>query len=191
MPEIIDWGALYRGFTAPVTRINCGALCSKNNNGTPVCCNNNLHVPILFADELRWHTTSKNSLWHKRRSKTAFDKKQAAECADYIKYCHCNGAQKCRRSLRSLTCRFFPFEPYIAEDGTFVGITYLYRAGNDCPLVDNPAIDVTKAYVRQSIKIWRRIFDFFPDEFELYVEESRKLRRLFKKQNRIIKVFAV
>jgi len=190
MPKPIDWGSLYRGFSAAVTRIDCGALCAKRNKAVPVCCNNRRHIPLLFRDELRWHIRHNGGMWRKRTARTKLDKKQAAECANYLEYCLCIGAEKCRRAKRSLTCRFFPFEPYIAEDGVFVGITYMYRAAKDCPLIDNPDILPTKAYVRQSIKTWERIFKRYPAERELFYEVSRALERSQKRKRRGIKVFA-
>jgi hypothetical protein len=191
MATTIDWSQIYRRFSAPVTRIDCGALCAAKNKGVPVCCANSRHVPVLFTDELRWHTRAKTGMWRERPVRSKLDKKQADEILDYLKYCLCPGIKECQRGLRSLTCRFFPFEPYIDEDGEFVGITYMYRAGKDCPLIDNDAIKVNKAYVRQAMDVWATVFDLYPQELELYHDESRKLQRKFRKLNRVIKVFAV
>jgi hypothetical protein len=186
----IDWASLYKSFPASVAKHNCISLC-KPTDGIPVCCKNNRHVPLLLKDELRWHEKIKSGMWRERPIRTKLDKKQAEETLDYLKYCLCPGVKLCKRSYRSLSCRFFPFEPYFSEEGDFVGITYMYRAGKDCPLVDNDSIKIRKAYVRQAIKAWELIFDAYPEDAQLYYDESRKLQRKFKKMRRTIKVFFV
>ena len=191
MPRQINWSSIYKGFSASATKIDCGSLCAGNNGGVPVCCSNNLHVPLLFSTELQWHIQNKNSMWKKRVSKTKLDKKQEAECSDHLVYCHCDGARHCKRSKRSLTCRFFPFEPYISEGGVLIGITYMYRAKKDCPLIDNPDAGISKAYIRQAIKTWKLVFEQFPEEFDLYYENSRMLQRSFKRKQQTLKVFTL
>lgn len=191
MAKQINWSTIYKSFSASTTSLDCGTLCAQNNRGVPVCCSNLLHVPLLFKDELQWHRKNKTALWKKRISRTKLDKKQEAECPDYLVYCHCSGARDCTRSNRSLTCRFFPFEPYISESGVLIGITYMYRAKKDCPIIDNPSIQVSKSYIKQAIKTWKLVFEQFPEEFDLYYENSQLLQRSFKRKKQILKVFAV
>jgi len=186
--KTFPWASMYRYFTAPLCDINCGSLCAPENNGIPVCCENEYHLPVLFSDELRW-LRSKTNLWKKKPARTAAEKKEAAEIEVYITYAHCRGIDNCQRPFRSLTCRFFPFEPYIGKKGTFKGITWIYRSKDSCPLIKNKKLSINQAYIDQSITVWRKIFEYYPREFECYADESKKLRKKFKRKGRKIAIF--
>ncbi|MFH1760690.1 MAG: hypothetical protein ABIA63_06275 [bacterium] len=186
--EKISWEKIYNEFTAPVTDYDCGLLCAPGNQGIPVCCDNDQELPVLFTEELKW-LNGRTKLWKQMAIKTKEDKKMADEIEDYIKYCHCNGIAECGRRYRSLACRFFPFEPYMDIKGRFAGITWIYRAEKECPLISKRGVKINQNFINQFIDVWDLLFKVYPGEFELYSEESKKLRRRFKKYNRTIKIF--
>ena len=188
MGSKIDWQKIYNFFTAAVCDFDCGKLCAPDNDGLPACCINKIHEPIIFADELKWLRT-RTDLWQQRPALTKREKKEAEEIEDYIKYANCRGIAHCQRRFRSLTCRFFPFEPYFDEKDRFVGLTYLYRAEDSCPLIGNRKIKINQRYINQSIRVWREIMAVYPREMDLYIDESRKLRRQFKLQDRKARIF--
>lgn len=184
----VDWARLYRSLSAPLCDIDCGKLCAPLHEGVPACCSHERQEPVLFTQELRW-LREQTDLWKKRRVRTPEHRQQDQEIEDYIIYAHCKGINHCRRPFRSLTCRFFPLEPYFDELDRLVGLTWMYRAQNCCPLIEHPTVRINPRYVKQALAVWRTLMDAYPREVECYIEESRKLRRRFKRQRRTIKLF--
>lgn len=184
----VKWQKLYDSFNAPLCAFDCGTLCAPGNGGIPACCTNEDCPPIIYTDELRW-LRSRTNLWRKRRACTAEDKRDDAEIEDHVKYAQCKGVANCDRRYRTLTCRFFPLEPYVDEKGVFVGLTYVYECEHVCPIVANDNIEINPEYVRQAIAVWREIFRAYPLEYETYRDESRKLRRRFRRRNRPVALF--
>jgi len=43
------YARVYASFDAPVTRFDCGQMCSPHNGGEPVCCSTKHAVPIDLA----------------------------------------------------------------------------------------------------------------------------------------------
>lgn len=187
-PFSVDWERVYNGFTANITDFDCGRLCAPANGGVPACCVNETHQPVLFREELRWLRT-KTALWRKRRACTPRHKKMDAEIEEYICYADCRGIAHCRRRFRSLTCRFFPFEPYFDERGEFVGLTWMYRAREGCALIGTSPRRINPRYIEQSLAVWKALFEAFPGEVECYVDVSRKLRRQYLRSGDPITIF--
>ena len=113
----------------------------------------------------------------------------AEEIADFILLCDCPGVAKCQRSKRALVCRTFPFEAHLDEKGKVLGITYQYDSEEECVLVGKPRHIYNPAYIRNSVIFWEEVLEIFPEEKELYFEESAKLRRKFKREGRTIQIF--
>ena len=44
-----DFASLYDGFTAPVSRFDCGRKCAPLNGGEPVCCSTQNAVPVVVC----------------------------------------------------------------------------------------------------------------------------------------------
>jgi hypothetical protein len=184
----INWQSLYKNLSAPICSVNCGVLCAPNNNGIPHCCTHTNQEPLLFTNELAWLAT-KTDLWQAKPLRTKADRRAAAAIDDYIKYAHCKGIYHCKRGYRSLSCRFFPLEPYFETANKFAGLTYIYRAQNECPLINHPTIKINPHYVDQAIDVWTEIFIAFPQEIDLYVNVSRGLRRSMNRSGKKIAVF--
>jgi hypothetical protein len=187
-PEGVDWGRLYARLTASICAIDCGTLCAPRNGGEPACCRNEQTEPVLYTDELAWLET-RTDLWRRKPRRTAADRRQAAEIEDYVVFACCRGIARCRRRHRSLACRFFPLEPHFAPGKRFVGLTYVYRAEGECPLVDHPEIRINPAHVDQAMAVWEELFAAFPREIDAYVAISRGLRARMRRRGREIPIF--
>ena len=184
----VNWEKLYEQLSAPICSINCGELCAPHNNGSPRCCCNEQHLPVLFTSELAWLKT-RTDLWRQKSIRTAEERREAAEIESYIKYAYCKGISHCERNFRSLTCRFFPLEPYFEPGTRFAGLTFMYRAQSECPLIEHPTIAINQTYIDQAIDVWTEIFIAFPLEVESYINVSRGLRMSMKRQGKRIRVF--
>ena len=186
----LNWGVLYRRLSAPLCDFDCGQLCAPANKGIPACCDNADCPPVLFTEELRW-LRARTEQWRKRRAVSPHQKKDDREIEDYIVYAMCRGVESCKRRFRSLTCRFFPFEPYIDEKDRFQGLTWIYRCEHLCPLIGSRRYRINQQYVNQSIDLWKTLFALFPGERDCYCDESRKLRHRFAGEKRKIRVFRI
>jgi len=183
-----NWGILYNAFTAEVCDFNCGTLCAPDNGGEPACCRNDGCAPILYKDELRY-LKSNTDMWRRRRARNEEERKEFAEIEDYICYGGCKGVTHCDRRYRSLTCRFFPFEPYIEKSGQFPGLTWVYRCDYLCPLIGNREVRINQEYIDQSVRVWWSMFALYPEEYSCYYEESEKTRRTLKRRGKRVRIF--
>ena len=117
-------------------------------------------------------------------------RKLAEECNDWKEVLTlCPGIRKCDRTRRALVCRVFPFEPHCDPNGKMIGLAYNYTPEIPCPLRRRRKNIYNPAYLRNAMIVWRDILDIFPEEKELYIEESRKLRRRFKRLGRRVPIF--
>ena len=88
------------------------------------------------------------------------------------------------RDERSISCRTFPLEPYIDRRGVFVGLTFLQEFTEKdpdtgkikCPLT-RKAKDIRQEAVDSHFMFWEKIMLRRADEYETYVDTSKKLRR--------------
>ena len=62
--ELADIRALYEGFDAPVTTLDCSEMCAPHNpNGKPFCCDICHAVPAAYTSE--WdYVRASTDLWH-------------------------------------------------------------------------------------------------------------------------------
>lgn len=182
--------ALYRLLSSPMLDFDCASLCAPKNKGVPLCCDQREVIPLMYRDELKWHR-ERSSFWKRMPRKTKDDSALAEENeSDHDVLAVCPGPSKCVRSKRALVCRTFPFEPHCDTRGNVLGITYIYSKEHTCPLIDRKNWRVNPTYVRNSIKYWEQIFELFPEEQELYVSESKKIRRQFKRKARKLPLFS-
>jgi hypothetical protein len=195
-----DWGAgdiaaLYAGFDAPVTERDCGQMCAPDNpTGKPFCCDICQAVPAVYTSEwdfLRAHT----DLWHAWRGDECASVADAAaerarlqaETPDGMLLLACLGPQRCQRNFRALSCRQFPFFPYVTADFRFLGLTYEWAFEQTCWVIRNLPL-VTPIYREQFISTYDRLFALFDDEFENYALRSAEMRAAFTSRRRRIPV---
>jgi hypothetical protein len=97
----------------------------------------------------------------------------------------CQGHSLCQRSYRSITCRSFPFFPYIDPDGSFLGLSYYYEYEDRCWVISN-LCKVEPDYREQFIRTYEKLFEVMPGEKETFSYHSAVLRRVFGRKHRRI-----
>ncbi len=180
---------LYALLDQPMLSFDCGQLCGHLNDGIPMCCDQNQTVPLLFRNEFDWHR-KRHRFWKKMPLDDHHARQLASEChGSPDELAVCPGPARCDRTRRALICRLFPFEPHVDADGRVLGLTYDYKGGAKCPLTGVRENIYNRKYIRDAIECWQIILDLMPDEKTLYVTESKKLRRKFKKADHDIPLF--
>jgi hypothetical protein len=183
----LDWEQMYREFTACATDGDCADLCRNGDDAIAACCDTERLGLVVFADELAWAKT-RTACWHRRRPRNPVERQAIAAWADHVVLARCVRPRRCDRPCRSLTCRFFPLEPYIDPQGQFIGLTYIYSAARVCPLIGRQ-MDLRQEFVNQSFSVWSRIFAAYPEERNSYRKASRQLRYRFARRGRTIRLF--
>lgn len=179
----------------PLTTYDCGILCKHNYGGVPYCCTTEHAVPLLYKSEFEY-VKSLGDLWHEWKPITAEDKEiKKSESKDQI-FCECKGVEFCVRSERSISCRTFPLEPYIDRRGVFVGLTFIRdftqkdpdTNKTKCPLTNRPS-HIRQEGVDSHFIFWEKLMLRLRDEYELYTDTSKALRRDRKRTGRNFKIF--
>jgi hypothetical protein len=188
---LADIRALYDAFDAPIAALDCGQKCAPNNpSGKPFCCDICHAVPAAYSQE--WAYLHENTdLWHPWRG----DECQQAENVESLKaetpenmlLLACLGPQSCQRPFRALSCRQFPFFPYVTSDYRFVGLAYEWEFEPVCWVIQNLNV-VTDAYRQQFVEVHDRLFAFEQEIFESYAIHSARMREHFSSQRRRIRV---
>jgi len=172
----------YKQLSVPMIDFDCGKLCAPGNGGIPVCCENEGVVPILFNEEYKYHWKN-GRFWKRMPPVTKEIKKFIEEAEDYYIFAKCPGHEGCERSKRSLCCRTFPLEPHVNKTGEVIGLAYAKARDIDCPLIGKPKSIFNAVYLRNVIQFWQEMFEYYPEEKEMYIEESRKRERRIRKIN--------
>ena len=181
-PEIYE--RIYKLFTAPVSAFDCGARCAAHNNGTPVCCSTDDAIPIV--DNHEWALLkSRSDLW---REFVAPDKATEKELSDLHHDCtaiECKGAAFCERDNRSMSCRTFPFFPYITREGDLVGMSVFWTFEDRCWVQSQLQI-VNQRFLDEFVAAYEMLFAVDKDEFAANRDHSASMRRVFARRNRPI-----
>ncbi len=177
---------LYARFEAPIAKLNCGDRCAPHNErGVPFCCDTRHAVPTAYTPE--WDYLQANSdLWHRWQAKdprqTRSLEKQTPAGQVLIQ---CKGHLQCQRNYRSLTCRAFPFFPYLSQQGEFVGLSYYWEYEERCWVISNLQV-VSVDYRMEFIAAYDLLFTKIPDEKENFSYHSKRMRQLFARKRRAI-----
>ncbi len=181
--------AIYDGFDSPIAKLDCGKKCAPHNpSGKPFCCDICHAVPAAYKSE--WSYLKNNTdLWHKWRgdecentsSEEAAQLKSEAP-KDMILLA-CLGPSQCQREFRALSCRQFPFFPYVTSDYRFLGLAYEWEFESKCWVISNLS-QVTQTYRDEFVRTYDRLFALFQNEFENYAYHSEKLRAEFIRRKR-------
>ncbi len=178
-----DIRALYDSFDSPIAALDCGKKCAPHNpTGKPFCCDTCHAVPAAYTSEWAYLELSTN-LWHAWRGDECADvtdpaaerARLQAETPESMVLLACLGHQHCQRPFRALSCRQFPFFPYVSSDYRFLGLAYEWTAEPFCWVVSH-LDQVTPAYRAGFIATFDRLFALFQDEFDNYAEHSTQLR---------------
>src|SRR6266545_982350 len=135
--------AIYNEFNSPIAEFDCGKKCAPHNpSGKPFCCDICHAVPAAYKSEwnyLEHHT----NLWHKWRGDECEDttsKEVARIKVDTPKnmiLLACLGPSQCQRDFRALSCRQFPYFPYVTSDYRFIGLAYEWEFESKCWVISN------------------------------------------------------
>jgi hypothetical protein len=178
---------LFHDFNSPIMTLDCGSKCSPHNpSGKPFCCDICHAVPAAYASEWRLFR-HRTALWHLYRGD---------ECSEHPGKDHavsslpkgmvllaCLGPQRCQRRYRALSCRQFPFFPYLTSDGRFLGLACEWEF-EECCWVMSHLGRVTAAYRREFVRIHDRLFALFQDMFDNYGYHSHRLRASHARKGR-------
>ncbi len=166
---------LYRGFSRPLSNIDCGEKCGPfNEYGVPVCCDINLIVPSAYEEE--WQYLKENTdLWQPWSSSKPIDADLMNDVQDGQVLLKCLGYEHCQRPFRTLTCRAFPFFPYIDSRGNFLGLVYFQEYREMCWIISNLSV-VTAAFKADFQQAFELLFEQYPESKESYSQYSSFLR---------------
>ncbi len=164
---------LYRGFEMPLAELDCGLKCGPYNDyGVPVCCDIKLVVPSAF--ELEWRYLRQNTdLWQPWSSSGLIDLSEQVQEGQVL--LECKGYQHCQRPFRTLTCRAFPFFPYLTGRGVYSGMGTYRDFREDCWIISNLAV-VTQDFKAAFQRTFIKVFDLFPDSRENFQDFSQYIR---------------
>ncbi|NQS91801.1 MAG: hypothetical protein HQ574_05270 [Chloroflexi bacterium] len=174
-PDRVSFRSLYQGFSLPLTRIDCGKKCGPfNDYGVPVCCDIQLLVPAAY--DLEWrYLQDETDLWQlwvdPEQNKN--DLQNQVQVGQVL--LACQGHQHCQRDYRTLTCRAFPFYPYLDSRGLFSGLAYYQEFREQCWIISN-LDQVTQEYKNEFQTTFEKIFQLDPDSRENYQSYSQYVR---------------
>lgn len=187
-PEILphDFADLYAGFQAPISALDCGDRCAPyNERAVPFCCDTRHAVPSAYQNE--WaYLRSSTTLWHLwdggDTAETAILREQTPSGQVLIA---CLGHERCQREFRSLTCRAFPFFPYVTKERRFIGLSYYWEYEDRCWVISH-LHQVSQVYICQFVTTYEALFDQIPEELENFRYHSGVMRRVFGRRRRAI-----
>jgi hypothetical protein len=177
---------LYDGFDSAVTSLDCGRKCAVHNpSGKPFCCDICHAVPAAYKSEWTYFKTH-TDLWHQWRGDECIDAAVSnagrahlrASTPSNMVLLACLGPSQCQRSYRALSCRQFPFFPYVTSDYRFIGLAYEWEFEDKCWVISNLG-RVTRKYREEFVRVHDHLFALFQDVFDSYARHSEKMRAEF------------
>ena len=184
-----DFAHLHATFEAPVAAFDCGDKCAPYNpGGRPFCCDPRHAVPTLYRDEWAYLQQAAPGFWRLWQGATLAETQALqAETPQGQVLAVCAGPEHCatHRAYRSLTCRAFPFFPYLNREGEFLGLSYYWQYEDRCWLLSNLHV-VTDTYRQQFVQAFEQIFAWYPHERENFRYHSIIMRRVFGRRHREI-----
>jgi hypothetical protein len=184
----IDFEALYKEFDSPFNGLDCGKKCAPYNSlGVPFCCDPQHIIPTAYQSEWEYleNNTSLWELWSDADAQKT--EKIAKELPIGQVPIVCLGWEQCQRDYRAITCRTFPFFPYISSTGEFIGLAYYWAYEECCWVISNLHLVGTK-YIHEFVTTFETLFVHFPEEMHNYQSHSEIMRRTFEKESRTITV---
>jgi hypothetical protein len=184
----LDVRALYDRLDTPVTEIDCGKMCApRNPSGKPFCCDICQAVPAVYRQE--WdYLRERTDLWRAWRgdecpSAAGDPEALRAETPEHMLLLACRGPAHCQRHYRALSCRQFPFFPYISTGYRFTGLAGEWAFAETCWVLGH--LDaVTAAYRRAFVETYDALFALWPEEFDSYAILSDQLRAHYEARRR-------
>jgi hypothetical protein len=170
------FGDLYCNFSRPLSQIDCGDKCGPfNEYGVPVCCDINLIIPSAY--EAEWdYLKEMTDLWFPWSSAGPLDSDLEDEKQDGQVLLKCLGYQHCQRPYRTLTCRAFPFFPYLDSREVFIGLVYFHEYREMCWIISNLSV-VSAEYKAEFQNAFEALFQEYPQSKVSYAQYSAYIRQ--------------
>ena len=184
-----DIRGLYERFNSSIAVLDCGRKCAPfNPSGKPFCCDICHAIPAVYNDE--WNYLKKNTnLWHLWRGDECAELDESAHLQDEIPegmiLLACKGPALCQRGYRALSCRQFPFFPYVSTDYRFMGLAYEWEFEEQCWVISN-LHKVAKSYREEFVAVHDALFAQRQDIFDNYAFHSERMRMRFMGERRRI-----
>jgi len=187
---VLDIRQLYDRFDLPLADFDCGEKCAPHNpTGKPFCCDICQAIPAAYKQEweyLQQHT----DLWHAWRgdecpADTTDPESLRAETPEHMLLLACLGPAHCQRPFRAMSCRQFPFFPYITATGRFLGLAYEWNFEASCWVISH-LDEVSQAYRQAFSAVYDELFFLLPGEYDSYALLSEQMRAHFASQKRRI-----
>jgi hypothetical protein len=187
----ISFRQTYDRFDVPMNSFDCGLMCAPHNpTGKPFCCDICHAIPAAYHAEWAYLRQS-TDLWRLWQPGDCGDDPNDNETQGvtpaHMTLLTCNGPQHCQRNFRALSCRQFPFFPYITADDRFVGLAYEWAFEETCWVISH-LNQVTDQYRQAFVQTYDHIFALWPHDYESYVQLSEGMRRHFAGQKRRIPI---
>jgi hypothetical protein len=175
-----------------MTPIDCGMMCAPHNpHGIPFCCDICQAVPVAYKPE--WAYLKKSTdLWHvwrgdECREDPSDPDELLKDTPENMTLLACQGPARCQRNFRAISCRQFPFFPYITSTDKFIGLAYYWDFEPLCWVISNLG-QVTTAYRAEFVSLYDELFARWPDDYESYAITSEEMRAAFAAQRRRIPI---
>lgn len=179
-----DITRLYNMFSSSITNVDCGEKCGVYNaNHVPFCCDIRCVIPSVYPCEweyLKYNTDLWRPLEKNDRYEETFNKLPENQVPLI-----CLGYQKCQRNFRSLSCRSFPFFPYIDHHGLFIGLSYYWEYQDRCWII-NHLFSVTTQFRDEFVAAFQYILERSAQEYDIFYHQSIIMRRVFGRMKRAI-----
>jgi hypothetical protein len=133
-------------------------------------------IPSAYQEE--WdYLREESDLWRPWRGSTQNEGDKITEdLQDGQVLIQCLGYEDCQRDFRTITCRAFPFFPYLTSSGDFIGLAYYQDFRKECWIISNLAV-VSEHYKREFFTLYKRLFYLFPETKTAFIEFSSFMRQ--------------
>ena len=183
-------------YTGALTRLSCRSIAGRcapphNPSGKPFCCDICQAVPAAYHPE--WdYLQSHTDLWHEYgrgdcESQAEGAAQLEAETPPSMILLACRGPKHCQRGYRAISCRQFPFFPYITEDFRLLGLAYEWEFEQTCWVISH-LDQVTDAYRRAFVTFYNDLFSLWMSEMEAYAQKSAEMREIYAARRRRIPI---
>ncbi len=177
---------IYDHFTSALCPRDCGERCAPHNEGgQPFCCDTRHAVPTAY--DVEWeYLRRRTDLWHVWHGENlAETDRLGEETPRGSTLIECLGSARCQRDFRSITCRAFPFFPYLDGRANFIGMTYYHEYRDRCWVISHLE-EVTPQYREEFFRVYDTLFERLPEEKENFSIHSAEMRRVFAKSRQRI-----
>ncbi|MCE5209182.1 MAG: hypothetical protein LLG42_12840 [Chloroflexi bacterium] len=171
---------IYQTLDLPLTSLDCGLKCAAHNpGGKPFCCDICQVVPAVY--DLEWsYLQAFDDFWHVYRgdecpADPCDPEEVLCETPEHMLLLACLGPEQCRRNIRSVSCRQFPFFPYITSRGEFIGLTIEPAFRENCWIISHLEA-VTAAYREAFVQVYDNLLSRWEHDKECYADYSEDLR---------------